>query len=175
MKRILLIPLALFLGLVAFLFIGLHRDPREVPSPLINKPAPEFQLAQLQSQGKSFSAQEMRGKVWLLNAWGSWCPTCRDEHPMLVEYARSGEVPIYGLDYKDDRTAALGMLAEMGNPYVLTAFDPEGRTAIDFGVYAAPETFLIDKNGIIRFKQIGEITPDVWRDKIVPLARQLNQ
>ena len=175
MKRILLIPLALFLGLVAFLFIGLRRDPREVPSPLINKPAPEFQLTQLQSQGKSFSAQEMRGKVWLLNAWGSWCPTCRDEHPMLVEYARSGEVPIYGLDYKDDRAAALGMLAEMGNPYVLTAFDPEGRTAIDFGVYAAPETFLIDKNGIIRFKQIGEITPDVWRDKIVPLARQLNQ
>src|SRR5215467_16271623 len=105
MKPVLLIPLVLFLGLALFLLIGLFRDPREVPSPLINKPAPEFQLAQLQAQEKTISTKDLRGKVWLLNAWGSWCPTCREEHPYLLDYARSGEVPIYGLNYKDERPA----------------------------------------------------------------------
>ena len=175
MNRFLLIPLALFIALVVFLFIGLQRDPHEVPSPLINRLAPAFQLPQLQEQTKTFTAQEMRGKVWLLNVWATWCVACRDEHPMLIEYAKSGAVPIYGLNYKDDRTAALQLLKEEGNPYVLNAFDADGRVAIDYGVYGAPESYLIDRNGIIRFKKIGPITPDVWEGEILPLARRLNQ
>ena len=172
---VLAIPLALFIALVAFLLVGLQRDPHEVPSPLINRPAPAFQLPQLQEQTKTFTAQEMRGKVWLLNVWATWCVACREEHPMLIEYAKSGAVPIYGLNYKDDRAAALQLLKEEGNPYVLNAFDADGRVAIDYGVYGAPESYLIDRNGIIRFKKIGPITPDVWEGEILPLARRLNQ
>ena len=175
MNRILLIPLVLFIALVAFLLIGLHRDPHEVPSPLINKSAPDFQLPQLQQSIATFSAKEMRGKVWLLNFWGTWCVACREEHPLLVEYAKTGLVPIYGVDYKDERAAALRWLDEFGNPYVLTAFDVDGRVSIDYGVYGAPETYLIDRNGVIRFKQIGPITEEVWQKQILPLARQLNQ
>ena len=181
MNKYLLIPLVLFVGLVVFLLIGLHRDPHEVPSPLINKTAPPFQLPQLQEPAKKFSSDEMRGKVWLVNFWGSWCIACRDEHPMLVEYAKSNVVPIYGVDYKyandntDERSAAKRFLQELGNPYTQIIYDGDGRTSIDYGVYGAPESFLIDKNGVIRFKQIGPITPDVWNQKIVPLARQLNQ
>jgi cytochrome c biogenesis protein CcmG/thiol:disulfide interchange protein DsbE len=175
MNRILLLPLGLFIVLVAFLLIGLRRDPHEVPSPLINKPAPAFRLPQLQVPARTFSAQEMRGKVWVLNVWATWCVACREEHPLLVEYSRTGAVPIYGLDYKDDRTAALQLLEEEGNPYVLTVSDTDGRVAIDYGVYGAPESYLIDRDGVIRFKQIGPITEDVWQTKILPLARQLNQ
>lgn len=175
MNKLLLVPLALFIGLVIFLFVGLGRDPHEVPSPLINKPAPAFQLPQLSEPAKTISAQDMRGKVWLINFWGTWCIACREEHPMLVEYARTGLIPIYGVDYKDDRAAAMRWLEEFGNPYAGVAFDAEGRTSIDYGVYGAPETFLIDKNGVIRFKQIGPVTQDVWEKQIVPLARQLNQ
>ncbi|HVS83283.1 MAG TPA: DsbE family thiol:disulfide interchange protein [Pyrinomonadaceae bacterium] len=175
MNRLLLLPLILFALLVAFLLVGLRRDPHEVPSPLINRPAPAFQLPQLQEPAKTFSAQEMRGKVWLLNVWATWCVACREEHPMLLEYAKTGLVPIYGMDLKDDRAAALQMLSEEGNPYVLNAFDADGRVAIDYGVYGAPESYLIDRNGVIRFKQIGAITPDVWQKQILPLAKQLNQ
>ena len=181
MKRVLLLPLVLFIALVGFLFIGLHRDPHEVPSPLINKPAPAFQLPRLDESAKLFTPQEMRGRVWLLNFWGSWCIACRDEHPLLLEYAKSNAIPIYGVDYKyandqtDERAAARQFLAELGNPYTLTLYDAEGRTSIDYGVYGAPESFLIDKNGVIRFKQIGPITEEVWNNKILPLAKQLNQ
>jgi len=175
MNKLLLVPLALFIALVVFLFVGLGRDPHEVPSPLINKTAPAFQLPQLKEPAKTFSAQEMRGKVWLLNFWGTWCIACREEHPLLVEYARTGLIPIYGVDYKDDRSAGLQWLAEFGDPYAAIAFDVDGRTSIDYGVYGAPETFLIDKHGVIRFKQIGPITRDVWEKKIVPLARELNK
>ena len=175
MNRLLLLPLALFIALVVFLLIGLRRDPHEVPSPLINKSAPAFELPQLQKPVTTFSAKEMRGKVWLLNFWGTWCVACREEHPLLVEYSMSGVLPIYGVDYKDERAAALQWLDEFGNPYVLTAFDVDGRVSIDYGVYGAPESYLIDRNGVIRFKQIGPITKDVWQDKILPLANQLNQ
>ena len=175
MNRLLLIPLVLFIALVVFLLVGLRRDPHEVPSPLINKPAPAFQLPQLQDPTKTFSAQDMRGKVWLLNVWASWCVACRDEHPLLIEYAKAGTVPIYGMDYKDERAAALQLLSEEGNPYVLSVSDADGRVAIDYGVYGAPETYLIDKNGVIRFKQIGPISQNVWEKRIVPLANQLNQ
>lgn len=169
------IPLVLFIVLVAFLAIGLRHDPHEVPSPLIDKPAPAFQLAQLRDPSKTFSAADMRGKVWLLNVWASWCITCRDEHPLLLQYARSGALPIYGLNYKDKREDALSWLGELGDPYVLSASDNDGRVGIDYGVYGAPETYLIDRDGIIRFKQVGPVTPDIWQDKILPLAKQLNK
>jgi cytochrome c biogenesis protein CcmG/thiol:disulfide interchange protein DsbE len=175
MNRLLFLPLILFVVLVGFLLVGLRRDPHEVPSPLINKSAPDFQLPQLKQATANFSAKEMRGKVWLLNFWGTWCVACREEHPLLVQYAKTGVVPIYGVDYKDERTAALQWLDEFGNPYTLTAFDVDGRVSIDYGVYGAPESYLIDRNGVIRFKQIGPITEDVWQNKILPLAKQLNQ
>lgn len=170
-----LIPLGIFLVLVAFLAIGLGRDPREVPSPLINKAAPTFRLPQLKEPGKTFSAEDMRGKVWVLNVWASWCVSCRDEHPLLIEYAKSGTVPIYGLNWKDKREDALDWLGELGDPYVLSAADLDGRVAIDYGVYGAPETYLIDKAGVIRYKQIGPVTADVWEEKFVPLIQQLNR
>jgi cytochrome c biogenesis protein CcmG/thiol:disulfide interchange protein DsbE len=169
------IPLALFAVLVIFLAIGLRRDPHEIPSPLINKPAPSFQLAQLKEPGKTFSAEEMKGKVWLLNVWASWCFSCRDEHPFLLEYARSGAIPIYGLNSKDKREDALAWLDELGDPYVLSVSDLDGRVGIDYGVYGAPETYLIDRNGVIRFKQIGPVSPDIWEQKILPLAKELNK
>jgi cytochrome c biogenesis protein CcmG/thiol:disulfide interchange protein DsbE len=170
-----LIPLILFGVLVAFLAIGLGRDPHEVPSPLINKAAPSFKLAQLKDPSKSFTAEEMRGRVWLLNVWASWCISCRDEHPLLIEYARTGAVPIYGLNYKDRPEDALGWLQELGDPYVLSVSDLDGRVGIDYGVYGAPETYLIDQQGVIRFKQIGAVTPDVWTKNILPLVQELNR
>jgi cytochrome c biogenesis protein CcmG, thiol:disulfide interchange protein DsbE len=170
-----LIPLALFIGLVVFLAIGLGRDPHEVPSPLINKPAPAFQLPQLHEPAKTFSAQEMRGKVWLLNVWASWCISCREEHPLLLDFARSGAVPLYGLNYKDQPNDAVAWLNELGNPYRLSAVDLDGRVGIDYGVYGAPETYLIDREGVIRFKHVGPLTPEVIQNKILPLARDLSK
>ena len=170
-----LIPLVLFIVLVIFLAIGLRRDPHEVPSPLINKPAPAFNLPQLKDPSKTFSAAEMRGKVWILNVWASWCITCRDEHPLLIDYAKTGAVPIYGLNYKDQRDDALAWLSELGDPYVLSAADLDGRVAIDYGVYGAPETYVIDQSGTIRFKQIGPVTPDVWTKQVLPLVQELNR
>jgi len=170
-----LIPLGLFLVLVIFLAIGLRLDPNELPSPLINKAAPTFRLPQLNEPSKTFSAEDMRGKVWIMNVWASWCISCRDEHPLLFEYQRSGVVPIYGLNYKDKREDALSWLGELGDPYVLSAVDLDGRVAIDYGVYGAPETYLIDQNGTIRFKQVGPVTRDIWSQKILPLVQELNR
>ncbi|HEY3582594.1 MAG TPA: DsbE family thiol:disulfide interchange protein [Pyrinomonadaceae bacterium] len=170
-----LIPLGIFLVMVVFLAIGLRRDPREVPSPLINKAAPTFRLPQLKEPDKTFSAADMRGKVWVLNVWASWCVSCREEHPLLLEYAKTGAVPIYGLNWKDKREDALDWLGQLGDPYVLSVADLDGRVAIDYGVYGAPETYLIDQNGTIRYKQIGAVTRDVWEDKILPLVQQLNR
>ena len=170
-----LIPLGIFLVMVVFLAIGLRRDPREVPSPLINKAAPTFRLSQLKEPSKTFSAEDMRGKVWVLNVWASWCVSCREEHPLLLKYSETGAVPIYGLNWKDHREDALAWLGELGDPYVLSVTDLDGRVAIDYGVYGAPETYLIDQNGTIRYKQIGAVTADVWQDKILPLVQQLNR
>jgi len=170
-----LIPLGLFLVMVVFLAIGLRRDPHELPSALINKAAPTFRLPQLKDPTKTFSAEDMRGKVWLLNVWASWCVACRDEHPLLLEYARSGAIPILGLNYKDKREDALAWLQEFGDPYQLSAADLEGRVAIDYGVYGAPETYIIDKSGTIRFKHVGPVTTDVWSQKVLPLVQELNR
>lgn len=169
-----LIPLGIFLGLVWFLGTGLGLDPREVPSPLIGKPAPGFVLTRLDNAQTTVRRDDMLGKVWMLNVWASWCVACREEHPVLLEFARKKMVPIYGLNYKDERAAGLKWLANFGNPYDLSLFDHEGRVGIDFGVYGVPETFIIDKQGVIRFKQIGPVTPEVIRTRIEPLLRQLN-
>ena len=169
-----LLPLVTFIVLVLFLGIGLNLKPREVPSPLIDKPAPTFRVPQLYEEAKTIAPEEMRGKVWLLNVWASWCVTCREEHPLLVEFARQNLVPIYGLNYKDKREDAIAWLAERGNPYVVTAHDLSGNVGIDWGVYGVPETFVIDKLGIIRYKQIGPVTPEALSDKIIPLVKELN-
>lgn len=168
------IPLALFALLVGFFAVGLSRDPRVVPSPLLGKPAPAFKLQQLGDATLAFAPQDMKGKVWMLNVWASWCVTCRVEHPLLVEMARTQEVPIVGLNYKDNREQGLQWLARFGNPYTLSAFDVEGQVGIDYGVYGVPETFVIDKQGVVRYKQIGAITPEALEKTILPLIRKLN-
>jgi cytochrome c biogenesis protein CcmG/thiol:disulfide interchange protein DsbE len=167
------IPLVVFALLVGFFAIGLTRDPREVPSPLIGKPAPQFKLTRLEAPERTFSPEEMRGKVWLLNVWASWCVSCRVEHPVLVDMSRRKLVPVVGLDYKDQRADGMKWLATHGDPYLLSAFDDEGKVGIDFGVYGVPETFVIDKEGVIRYKQIGPITPEALEKKIMPLVRKL--
>ncbi len=167
MNKKLLIPLA-FVALAGVLFWGLFRDPREVPSPLIGKPAPAFTLPQLANSSAPFSPEQMKGKVWLFNVWASWCPPCKEEHPVLVDLAKKGSVPIIGLNYKDKREAALEALRSTGNPYAFVAYDEQGKTALDWGVYGAPETFLIDAQGIVRAKFVGPVTPEVIAQKFAP-------
>ena len=174
MKNKAWIPFAIFVVLVAFLAIGLKLNPREVPSPLFGKPAPAFSAPRLHAPEKTLSNVDMLGKVWMLNVWASWCVACREEHPLLVEFSRKKLLPIYGLNYKDDRAAGLRWIANFGNPYDASLFDNDGRVGIDWGVYGVPETFIVDREGIIRFKQIGPLTPEVIRTQIEPLVRQLN-
>ncbi|HUJ01479.1 MAG TPA: DsbE family thiol:disulfide interchange protein [Usitatibacter sp.] len=168
------IPLLVFAVLVGFFAVGLTRDPSEVPSPFIGKPAPQFQLTRLDAPDHTFSPQDMRGKVWLLNVWASWCVSCRVEHPLLVQMSKEQQVPIVGLDYKDERADGMKWLSTHGDPYLASAFDSEGKVGIDYGVYGVPETFLIDKQGVIRYKQIGPITPEALEKKIMPLVKKLN-
>ena len=169
-----LAPLALFAVLLGFLAVGLNLNPREVPSPLIDKPAPAFDLARLDDPAQRITHADLKGQVWILNVWASWCVACRQEHPLLVDFAKRSPVPLYGLNYKDKREDGLAWLARFGNPYKASLFDIDGRVGIDFGVYGVPETFVIDKQGVIRFKQIGPVTPEVLRDRIEPLLKQLN-
>jgi cytochrome c biogenesis protein CcmG/thiol:disulfide interchange protein DsbE len=169
------IPLAVFVVILAFLFVGLGLNPREVPSPLIGKPAPAFQLAQLHTPDRPFTQQDMLGQVWLLNVWASWCISCRDEHPLLVELAKAKTVPLVGLNYKDKPDEAKAWLKQFGDPYQLSITDLNGRVGIDYGVYGVPETFLIDKAGVIRYKHIGPITPDALQTKILPLVKELQK
>jgi cytochrome c biogenesis protein CcmG, thiol:disulfide interchange protein DsbE len=166
-------PLALFAVLLGFLAVGLNLNPREVPSPLIGKPAPAFSLPRLDDPGTKIGREDLLGKVWILNVWASWCVACREEHPLLVAFSRRKLVPIYGLNYKDGRAEAQRWLANFGDPYTASISDADGRVGIDFGVYGVPETFVIDKQGTVRFKQIGPITPEALRDKIEPLLKQL--
>ena len=170
-----LIPIAVFAVLVAFLGIGLTLDPRVVPSPLIDKPAPAFQLAQLQQPALGFSQKDMLGQVWLLNVWASWCVSCREEHPLLVDLARERVVPIVGLNYKDKAAEAKAWLAQFGDPYTLSITDVNGRVGLDYGVYGVPETFVIDRAGVIRYKQIGPVTRQALDEKILPLVRSLQK
>jgi cytochrome c biogenesis protein CcmG/thiol:disulfide interchange protein DsbE len=159
--------------LAIFLYLGLGLDPHEIPSPLINKPAPAFTLPQLYNPAKQFSSEEMKGKVWLLNVWASWCVSCREEHPVLMELSQQHIVPILGLDYKDKNPDGEAWLREGGDPYTLVATDANGRVGIDYGVYGVPETYVIDKQGVIRYKQIGPVTHQSLQQKILPLIAEL--
>ena len=195
MKAKFLVPLLLFFGLAGFLAFGLTLNPREVPSPLIDKPAPSFKLARVDDPASAFALEEMRGQVWLLNVWASWCVACRQEHPLLVRMAKQKLVPVVGLNYKEVRgdgalnvrgmaleaeTAmaverARGWLSDHGDPYVLSVLDIDGRVGIDYGVYGVPETFLIDAEGRIRYKHIGPITPDSLQQVIMPKIEELRR
>ena len=174
MKRYLL-PLLVFVVLLGFLAVGLTLNPRELPSPLIGKAAPSFSLPVLAAPQQQLSPKDLRGKVWMLNVWASWCVACRQEHPLLVDLAKAGTVPIYGLNYKDKRDDAQGWLKQFGDPYVVSLSDTEGLVGIDYGVYGVPETFVIDKSGVIRLKHIGPITPEALRDTLMPLLKKLGE
>jgi len=167
-----LVPVGLFTVLAGFLYFGLGRDKQTLPSPLIGKSAPIFELARLDDPARNFSNSELVGKPYVINVWGSWCVGCRQEHGALLEIARRGEVPIVGLNYRDDREQALNWLERLGDPYVVSAFDDEGRVAIDWGVYGAPETFLIDANGKVLKKHVAPITVEIWEQEFVPLLPQ---
>jgi cytochrome c biogenesis protein CcmG, thiol:disulfide interchange protein DsbE len=169
-----LIPLAIFLTLAGFLLVGLNRDPREVPSPLIGKPAPEFALTRLDNEAQTIQRADLLGQVWMLNVWASWCVACREEHPLLVQYSKQKRLPIYGLNYKDQRADGQQWLSQFGNPYTASLWDNAGRVGLDFGVYGVPETFIIDREGVIRLKHIGPLTPEVIRTRIEPMLKSLN-
>lgn len=177
MRRIalFLLPLAAFIGLSVFLFKGLWLNPREVPSPLIGKPAPVFERPLLHRGDVQFSSKDLLGQVWIFNVWASWCGPCRQEHPLFNDLAAQKLVPIVGMNYKDQPGNALKWLNELGDPYKLTVVDADGRLGIDFGVYGVPETFVIDKQGVIRHKHIGPVTPEAMQKKIIPLVRELQK
>ena len=169
-----ILPLAVFVVLVGFLALGLNLDPKLVPSPLINKPAPSFALPRLDDAAKTMRRDDLLGKAWVLNVWASWCGPCRDEHPQVLALARGNYAPIVGLNYKDQRDDARGWLQQLGDPYTVSLSDSDGRTGIDWGVYGVPETFVIDKQGVIRFKHVGPLTAAVVQTRIVPLLKELN-
>jgi cytochrome c biogenesis protein CcmG/thiol:disulfide interchange protein DsbE len=187
-------PLVGFIALVVLLAVGLNLNPRDVPSPLVGKPAANFSLPVLGADRK-FGPEDMKGKVWLLNVWASWCISCRQEHPILVELGRKNIVPVIGLNYKEvrgdgetdmaktdtasedklARQRATKWLTQHGDPYALSVLDLDGRVGIDYGVYGVPETYLIDKAGIIRMKHTGPVTPDDLQKKILPMVAELNK
>lgn len=172
-----ILPLVVFLGLAGLLYTQLESgiDTHLVPSPLIGKQAPAFNLPQLLEPTKKFTPADMKGKVWLFNLWASWCESCREEYPLLLDIAQNQHVTIVGLDYKDKDADAKAWLAQAGNPYVLNATDVEGRIAIDYGITGVPETFVIDKHGVIRYKEVGVVTPENLKNKILPLVAKLEQ
>ena len=169
------LPLLVFAVLLIFLWQGLSLNPREVPSPLIDKPAPGFQLSRLDNPSQALTPGDLRGQVWLLNVWASWCVSCIEEHPVLVGLSKSGAVPIYGLNYKDKRNDALSWLAKNGNPYTVSISDPDGKVGIDYGVYGVPETYVIDKSGVIRYKRIGPVTTQVLSERMRQMRRSKAQ
>ncbi|MFP5380655.1 MAG: DsbE family thiol:disulfide interchange protein [Gammaproteobacteria bacterium] len=171
MKRWL--PLLAFLILVGFFAKGLFLNPREVPSPFIGRAAPAFTLPLVGASGGQFSPADMRGKVWLLNVWAPWCVSCRQEHPVLMQIAATGRVPIVGLNWKDRDREAAALLARTGSPYVAVAEDLDGRVGIDYGVTGTPETYVIDREGIVRMKHIGPISPAIWQEKLEPKLKEL--
>lgn len=165
-----LIPSLVFATLVGFFIVGLQKDPSEIRSPLIGKPAPEFGLESLGDPATRVGSADFAGRAWLLNVWATWCGGCRQEHATLLAIAREAkDLPMVGLNWRDDRALALQWLAQLGNPYAAIAFDPEGRTAIDWGVYGAPETFLVGADGRVLRKQIGPLTMEIWRRDFLPL------
>ena len=168
-----IIPLVVFVFLVGIFLVGLQHDPRHIPSPLIDKPAPDFALPELKQAEATVSREGLLGDVVLLNVWASWCVQCRHEHPLLVDLAKTGVVELVGLNYKDTRKEALEWLDYFGDPYTVSAFDEDGRVGIDYGVYGVPETFLIDRQGVIRYKHIGPISQEVLDKEILPVIQLL--
>ena len=168
-----LVPLALFVALVALLVFGLGNDPRKVPSPLIGKPVPEFSLPELTDPGREVSDADLRGKISLVNVWASWCTSCRAEHQALMALSEIPDFQIVGLNWKDDAATANQVLRLTGNPYDMNGYDPDNTVGIDWGVYGAPETFIVDKQGIIRYKHIGPIDRRVWEETLQPLVAQI--
>lgn len=169
-----IVPLIIFVSLGLLLAYGLKLDPRRIPSPLIGKPLPAFSLTTVADPARKVSSDDLRGRVYLLSVWASWCVACREEHPLLNELTSRKAVTIIGLNYKDKREDALRWLGALGNPYELSLSDQDGRLGIDLGVYGVPETFVIDKQGVIRYKQIGPMTPEVWEQKLAPLIKELS-
>ncbi|MDM8558667.1 DsbE family thiol:disulfide interchange protein [Candidatus Parabeggiatoa sp. HSG14] len=169
-----LLPLGLFLILAAFLYVGLSLNPRDIGSTRLDKPAPSFTLAKLNDANKTFSNQDFNGKVSLFNVWASWCVTCRYEHSLLMYLARQGYV-VYGLNYKDTREKAQEVLTRTGNPYAANAFDKKGQVGMDWGVTGTPETFIVDKQGIVRYKRTGQLTEEIWLKEIKPLIQELEK
>jgi cytochrome c biogenesis protein CcmG, thiol:disulfide interchange protein DsbE len=168
-----LVPLALFIALVALLVFGLGNDPRKVPSPLIGKPAPAFELPELTDPGRTVSDADLKGKISLVNVWASWCTSCRAEHQALMALSEIPDFQIVGLNWKDEAANANQVLRLTGNPYDMNGYDPDNTVGIDWGVYGAPETFVVDKQGIIRYKHIGPIDRRVWEETLQPLVSQL--
>lgn len=170
-----LVPLFVVLVIGVFLFVGLGLNPRDVPSQFINKKAPDFSMPQLHNMEQRFSNKDMQGKVWMLNVWASWCLACLQEHPILTSMARSGELPLYGLNYKDVPKDARRWLEQHGDPYELSVVDYEGKVGIDYGVYGVPESFIIDKQGVIRHKVTGPLSATEVQKCVLPIARELNK
>ncbi|GAA5139282.1 DsbE family thiol:disulfide interchange protein [Thalassotalea piscium] len=174
-KLIRLIPLILFIALGAVLYRGLSLNPQELPSALIDKKMPSFELTQLLNPEVTLTEQDLKGQIVLLNVWGTWCVYCKYEHPYLVDIAKGGRVSLYGLNYKDDRADATQWLSDYENPYIFSIFDDLGKLGIELGVTAAPETFVIDQAGVIRMKHVGPIDAKVWKDKFLPLIEILEK
>jgi cytochrome c biogenesis protein CcmG/thiol:disulfide interchange protein DsbE len=174
MKRLsTIIPVAVFAIFAAALYLGLSNDPTRIPSVLIDKPVPSFNLKPVNAGGPGLASRDIRGRVSLINVFGSWCAICRVEHPTLLSI--SNAIPIYGIDWKDAPADGAAWIIANGNPYQRIGNDESGRTALDLGVTGAPETFVVDRNGRIRFKQVGPITPEVWSQTIEPLVRKLER
>ncbi len=175
MKTRFVIPIVVFAVLVVFLGIGLKLDPRKVPSPFIGKPAPEFSLPSLHNVHANLSTQDFTGSVWVLNVWASWCVACRAEHEVLQDLASEDLAPVIGLNYKDHPNDAKRWLRQLGDPYQASAVDADGKAGIDWGVYGVPETFVIDQQGIVRYKHIGPITTEDLHETIIPLVKTLKE
>ncbi|MDX1811323.1 MAG: DsbE family thiol:disulfide interchange protein [Gammaproteobacteria bacterium] len=168
-----LAPIIIFAALIGFFYLGLQKDPKLLPSALIGKPAPAFNLMRLFKPEEHFSPADMKGKVWILNVWASWCESCRYENPLFLQITKNSDVPIYGLNYKDKPEDAKRWLQQFGNPYSLIAVDSNGYVGIDFGVYGVPESFIIDKEGIIRYRHAGPVSREDWRTIFMPKIQEL--
>ncbi len=169
------LPLALFLGVAGFLLKGLSLDPGELPSALIGKPSPQFTSARLPASAGEFDSQSMKGEVWVLNVWASWCGPCVEEHPYLKQLAAQRDVPLVGLNYKDDANNALSWLSQLGNPFTHLLDDNRGDVGLDWGVYGVPETFVIDRSGTVRYKHVGPVLAGDLEKYILPIIDQLQK
>ncbi len=170
-----LTPLVVFAFLIVVFMVGLGRDPSLLPSPLLDKPAPQFDLPSLTDTAQRVTSQDYEGELTLINVWATWCPGCRQEHGFLLQLAETGAIPIYGLNWRDNGPEARKWLQQLGDPYVATAFDEDGRVGIDWGVYGAPETFLVAADGTVLYKHLGPLTWGLWREYFVPLLEAQEQ